>query len=134
MRASRLFRRNQATPFGWLVRENFQVLYLSARSRVGRRIRGSLLESSLILNSSGRTTAAFFGKDAFNVPFPLPARRIWDRHTRILLKKSCAICLRDEKSCQSNRMQFIAGEVALTSGCIDKDRWRPTHYERRYYS
>ena len=78
--------------------------------------------------------ALFFGKGEFNAPFPLPARRIWGRPIRILSKKSCAICLRDEKSCQSNRMQFIAGELPLTSGCIDKDRWRSTHYGRRYYS
>ena len=41
--------------------------------------------------------APFFGKGEFNAPFPLPAQRIWDRPIRILLKKSCAISLRDEK-------------------------------------
>src|SRR5262245_8391229 len=96
MRGSRLFRYDPPAPLGSLAKENFQASYSSARSRVGRRIRGSSSGSLLILNSSGRTTARFFGKDEFNAPFPPRVRLIWDRHTRILLKKSCVICLRNE--------------------------------------
>ena len=52
-----------------------------------------------------------FGKGEFNAPFPLPVRRIWGRPIRILSKRSCAICLLDEKV----KLRRLHGSIAWSA-------------------